>query len=221
MSGTAEPVREPTNDPEWARETTRRLDSLENPTAQRIGPWVLSAADDGSLIGSYVEGGSVVLARPPAGGENDPDSIQDDVLPEVTVTRMAGQNIPAAGAQVIFDGVRIEQGGDWTGGRTTFDAVTVPETGYYTVSGTVHFNTGSALMAAGIVVDDVFMAGGRASDAGNPWPSAAVLGRMLLNAGQSVSLFAYAGSARTIGGSAFFTPAVPTELSLVMSQRSR
>ncbi|WP_280499015.1 hypothetical protein [Nocardia cyriacigeorgica] len=221
MSGTAEPVREATNDAEWARETQRRIESLENPTSQRIGPWVLSASDDGALIASYVDGGSVVLARPPAGGENNPDEIQDDVLPELTVVRFAAQSIPAAGAQVMFDGVRIEQGGDWTGGRTTFDAVTVPVSGDYTVTGTIHFNTGSGLMAAGIVVDGAFMMGGRGSDQGNPWPTAQVVGRCHLNAGQSVSLFAYAGAARTIGGSAFFTPSVPTELSLVMSQRSQ
>lgn len=222
MSGTAEPVRPPTSDAEWARDTTRRVESLENPTSQRIGPWVLSASSEGHLIASYVDGGSVIVARKPTGGENNPDEITDSVIPEVTVVRHAAQTIPAGGAVVTFDGVRIEKGGDWTSGKTLFDAVTVPVAGTYTVTGTVHFNTGTTSLAAGIVVDSAFMQGGREVDSsgGIPWPAAAVTARMQLAAGQSVQLFAFAGTAKTIGASAFFTPNVPCELSLVMSERS-
>ncbi|WP_280186537.1 hypothetical protein [Nocardia gipuzkoensis] len=47
MSGTAEPVRPPKSYAEWARDADNRLKSLENPTSQRIGPWVRRAAPPG------------------------------------------------------------------------------------------------------------------------------------------------------------------------------
>ncbi|MCM6777942.1 hypothetical protein NDR87_31410 [Nocardia sp. CDC159] len=182
---------------------------------------MLSTSNEGHLIASHVDGGSVVLARKPEGGEVDPDEITDDVIPEVTVVRSASQAIGTNGAYVVFDGVRAENGGDWTAGKTVFDAVTVPVSGTYTITGAVHFASGTGVLAAGIVVDGRFLQGGRCPDSGgNVWPTVTVAARMPLTAGQSVQMFAYAGANMNIGSSQFFTPNVPTEMSLVMSERS-
>ncbi|MDE1675130.1 hypothetical protein [Nocardia gipuzkoensis] len=220
MSGTAEPVRDPKDDAEWARDTTRRLESLENPTSARVGPWVLSASDEGHLIASYVEGGSVVLARKPAAAENNPDDIDEAVNPSCSVTRTALYTIPANGGPVRFDGVEVNAGGDWTGGQSLFDAVIVPVSGAYRVTGTVQFSSHpSAVIRCAVRVDGApRIAGGfedhTSSASTNPWMTAMCTRVIQLNAGQSVDLFAYSNNSVQVGAATFWNPAVPTSLDL-------
>ncbi|MGW5147522.1 hypothetical protein [Rhodococcus koreensis] len=75
--------RPPQTNAEWARDTNRRLDGLENPNAMRAGPWVMSAdQESGDLIASHVDGGSVRLAKVPASDQN-PDTVvveEDDPI---------------------------------------------------------------------------------------------------------------------------------------------
>src|SRR4051812_13256704 len=103
MSGTTDPASEPTDNAEWARATDQRINSLENSTSVRAGDWVLSTSADGALIASNVNGGSVILAKKPAGGENDPDAIEDPAVPSVSVALAGTQSIASGspGSAVI------------------------------------------------------------------------------------------------------------------------
>lgn len=56
--------RAPRTDPEWAREMQRRISALESAVSVRIGPWVLSVAEDGHLIATR-DGQKVVLSDLP------------------------------------------------------------------------------------------------------------------------------------------------------------
>ena len=220
MSGTAEPVRPAKNDPEWARETTRRLDSVENPTSQRVGEWVLSTSAEGHLIGSHVEGGSVILARKPSTGENDPDAIQDNVIPALSVTRSVDQSVASTGTKVIFDGTRLELGGNWTGGMSTFDSVAVPVDGTYWCSAAVQFKAGPGYFFAGIWVDDVATLSGKTVDSdGGSWLTTTVADLVQLRAGQKITLYAALGGG-VVGSSATSSTPVPTSMSLFLVQRS-
>lgn len=218
MSGTAEPVRPAKNDAEWARDTTRRLDSVENPTSQRVGEWVLSTSAEGHLIASHVEGGSTILARKPTTGENDPDAIQDNVIPSLAVTRSVSQSVVTAGTKVVFDGTRLELGGNWTGGMATFDSVAVPVDGTYWCSASVHFAAGPGYFFAGIWVDDVSTLSGRTSEGdGGQWLTTTVTGLIQLRAGQKIQLYAAGGG--SIGSSTISSTPVPSQMSLFLVQR--
>lgn len=56
--------RAPRTDAEWAREMQRRIAALESAVSVRIGPWVLSVAEDGNLIATS-EGRKIVLSDLP------------------------------------------------------------------------------------------------------------------------------------------------------------
>ena len=222
MSGTYEPVRAPKTDAEWARDQQRRTEGLENPTSQRVGDWVLSTSAEGHLIASNVNGGSVILARRPESGENDPDAIQDDTTPAVSVTRSAGQTLPSGGAAVIWDGTRFEVGGGFTGGKSSFDAITVPVTGIYRVSATVNFRDGSGYWLLALFLDDQPMLSGRTgeySGNGNTWTSSYITGLLQITAGQKIQLWAAAFSGEVIGSSTITSIPVPSEMSLSLVQR--
>lgn len=220
MTGTAEPIREPKTNAEWARSTQRRIESAENPTSLRAGEWVLSTSADGHLIASHVDGGSVVVARKPTTGENNPDEITDNTFPSVTVTRTAAQSVSGSGGLVMFDGVMHEIG-DWTGGQSTFDAVSVPETGAYDYAATVWFSLGGANLHALLVVDGNSRLGAKIYESqGAAWPSVTIAGNIYLEAGTPVSLFALAqGATRNVGAATAYSTPIPTSLSLSMSSR--
>ncbi|RJO72968.1 hypothetical protein D5S18_22080 [Nocardia panacis] len=209
-------------DAEWARETSRRIESVENPTSQRIGPWVLSASADGHLIASHVEGGSTILARKPSGGENDPDAISDLTPPAVTVTCTALQTISGANGTIMWDGAADQVGGNWTGGKKTFDAVMVPVSGVYDIAATVWFSAGNAFLTAAVMVNGETRVAGRIADgSGTPWPSVTVAGQLPLQAGDAVSLFAEAaGTSRNVGAAPIFAQPIPTSMSLSLVSRS-
>lgn len=219
MTGTAEPIREPKTNAEWARSTQRRIESAENPTSLRAGEWVFSTSTDGHLLASHVDGGSVIVARKPHGGENDPDAITDNALPAVTATRSALQSVPAAGSAIMFDGVSSEVG-DWTSGLTLFDSMRVPETGVYDISATAFVSAGGGLIHVVVLVDTVTSLGGRLYEgAGANWPSVTVAGQLSLTAGQTVQLFVAPPGTRNVGAIPVFTTAIPTSLSLSLTSR--
>ncbi|WP_228044544.1 hypothetical protein [Rhodococcus pyridinivorans] len=71
-------MKPPKDDAEWARNTQRRIEQVENPASTRIGAWVLSTdPDTGNLIASNVNGGAVVLANQPE-GEVEADAISSE-----------------------------------------------------------------------------------------------------------------------------------------------
>ncbi|WP_064442260.1 hypothetical protein [Hoyosella altamirensis] len=82
--------RKPNTDAEWSRDVQRRLDDAENPESARLGDWTMSTQDGtGSLIACHSDGGCVLIARKPSGGDGpdevlDPDSVAegDDETPE-------------------------------------------------------------------------------------------------------------------------------------------
>ncbi|WP_067671892.1 hypothetical protein [Nocardia miyunensis] len=222
MSGTAEPVRRAKTDAEWARDTDRRINSVENPTSQRVGQWVISTSPDGNLIASHVEGGSVILARKPEGGENDPDTITDTTAPACTVTRTANQSITSSGAAIMFDGTAIEVGGNWTGGKRNLDSVIVPVSGVYNLTATAFFDSGRATLSCAVMVNGNPQIGGRINDgSGDAWMEANCAGQVRLNAGDNVSLVAVAtGVTRNVGAATVFTTPVPTSMSLSLIVRT-
>lgn len=220
MSGTAESVREPKDDAEWARDIDRRTGGLENATSVRVGQWVLATSDDGHLIASHVEGGAQILARKPPPGETDPDAISD-AAPSVTLVRTEAQAIPANGATVMWDGVLSEVGGDWTSGQRTLESVEVPVSGVYLLMSTLHWGVGAIAATTGIKVDDETRLAGRYVESSNiPWPSSIAAGTLPLQAGQSVSVIALPGAARAIGGSTLGTPVIPSMLSVFLIART-
>lgn len=218
-----DPTRSPKSNAEWARNIQQQVDAQSSATSLRVGPWVLSAAADGSLIGSYVDGGSVVLARPPVGGENDPDSIADPGQPVLFTATKSGtpQSITSTGAHVIFDGIPMMSGGDWTNGKTIFDTVTVPVTGIYDVASTVFFASGGATLASAVEVNLQPRLGSRPYDgSGNAWLSSSCRGLLRLTEGDSIYLWACPdGTTRNVGAAATYIVPVPTSLSLTLVAR--
>jgi hypothetical protein len=222
MSGTTDPVREPVDNAEWARAADQRISALENPASQRIGPWVLSASADGNLIASYVDGGSVVLAKKPVGGESDPDQIEDFVVPSISAVLLGTCPLSAPGGVVTFDGVGAQAGGNWTGDQATFNAILVPAPGIYTMHATVHFddnpgyNTGCAIRVNGTSICASLILGYSSIAWGT-----VTCGRVYrLNAGDTVDLWAYMSNSNfEVGRNQLWGPSAATSLDLAMVTR--
>lgn len=224
MSGTTDPVREPSDNAEWARDTDARISALENPTSQRIGQWVLSTSSEGNLIASHVEGGSVILAKKPTEGENDPDKIEDTVNPSVCATRTNPWTATPLGVSVRFDGTAVSEGGDWTAGKSDYDSVIIPISGTYFVEGTIHFQPGSSatLVACLLRINQaVPFAVGKVYGNSNTWMTAQAHAVHNFNAGDSIDLVAWSsGSGNiTVGGNQTWTPIAPTTLSAFLVTR--
>lgn len=219
MSGSTDPVSAPTDNAEWARQTDQRVGALENSASVRVGSWVLSTSADGNLIGSYADGGSVVLAKKPAGGETDPDAIEDPVVPSVSVALAATQSVSSSGTPVIFDSVLAEVGGDWTGGLRTFNSVVVPVGGTYMITAMATFSTSNLRYAVAVSVDGIARLGGKSvGSTGNVDIGAWAMGLLPLNAGQAVGILAYASSTSNlepIGTPAWNTPSAVLSLGLI------
>lgn len=221
MSGTTDPASEPTDNAEWARATDQRINALENSTSLRCGDWVLSTSADGALIASNVNGGSVILAKKPAGGENDPDAIEDPAVPSVSVALAGTQSIASGspGSAVIFDSVIAEMGGNWTGGLRSFSSVMVPVGGTYMITAHGTFSAANIRQAIAISVDGVARFGGKSvGSTGNIDISAWAMGLLTLNAGQAVGVLAYCSSSSNlepIGTPAWSTPSAVLSLALV------
>jgi hypothetical protein len=166
MSGTAK-VKPPKNAAEHTRNTQRRIESLENPTSQRVGDWVLSTGENGELLASHVNGGSVQLAAVPIGGEENPDDVSAR-SPVVKVQKAAMQALPAnVYTPIIWDVVDIEYP-SWGTATTSADRVLVPEDGVYLIILHVVFPGASlAVMGAAIRINGALQARIGISDQGS------------------------------------------------------
>lgn len=219
MSGTTDPANEPADNAEWARATDQRINSLENSTSLRAGDWVLTTSADGALIASNINGGSVILAKKPAEGENDPDAIEDPVVPSVSVSLAGTQAITSSGTAVLFDSVIAEVGGNWTGGLRTFSSVMVPVAGTYMITASGTFSGANLRYAVAISVDGIARFGGKSvGSTGNIDIGAWAVGLLPLNAGQAVGVLAYASSSTNlepIGTPAWNTPSAVLSLAMI------
>lgn len=146
MTGTAE-VKPPQTNAQWARNTDRRIQSVEHPTSSRVGPWVLSNDDNtGNLIASNINGGSVIIAEPPPGGV-DPDAISTTGQPFLRVARVNPQSIPVTTlTNITWDSVQISVGG-WQFIASGTDLV-VPRAGLYEVKLNIYSTVGISAQTA-------------------------------------------------------------------------
>lgn len=131
MSGTAK-VKPPKNDEEWARNTQRRIEQVENPSSTRIGAWVLSTdPESGNLIASNVNGGAVVLANQPE-GDAEADAVSSG-WSHVKVSRQTPQSLsPGTHMAIQWDTVD-SQSSDWSVGPGSSTLV-FPESGVWLIS---------------------------------------------------------------------------------------
>lgn len=154
MSGTAK-VKPPKNNAEWARNTQKQITSLEHPTSQRIGDWVLSThPDTGALIASNVNGGSIVLAVQPAPSDNA-DIVAGQGQPYIKVERQQNQQ-EARGtmATVLWDTLAY-QTEHWGFAPTASDIV-IPEDGvYYCQYHLAFLNSSSTTNSAVLFIDSI------------------------------------------------------------------
>lgn len=151
MSGTAR-VKPPRNDAEWARNTQKRLDQVENPASTRVGQWVLSTeADTGNLLASFVNGGSVVLAKAPEPGGNPDDVTGTEPFPSLKLKRTANQEIDNnTTVNVSWDTLDRNVGG-WNATALPVETITVPEAGLYLVIFKLVFTASNAKFNKGVI----------------------------------------------------------------------
>jgi hypothetical protein len=213
MSGTPF-VKRPKNNAEWARNTEKRQNAVEHPTSQRIGPWTLSAhPESGALIASHVNGGSLVLATPPEPSDEAGADEVSATKSAVTLTRTTNQAIAATATAVQWEDVRADIGG-WTTGVLTggLTEVTVPISGLYFMSSTVHFQAGGGLLAVAIRINGATqLVTNMVENVGGSWPSVVVSGQLPLLEGDTLSVVTVrTAGASNIGGNIIATPVVPT-----------
>ena len=146
MTGTAE-VKPPQTNAQWARNTDRRIQSVEHPTSSRVGPWVFSTDDNtGNLIASNINGGSVIIAEPPPGGV-DPDAISTTGQPFLRVARVNPLSIPTVTlTNITWDSVQTSIGG-WQYTAPGTDLV-VPRVGLYEVKLNIYSTAGISAQTA-------------------------------------------------------------------------
>lgn len=155
MTGTAK-IKPPRNNPEWARNTEKRLNAAENPTAIRVGEWTLSTQDGtGNLIASHVEGGSVILAAKPAASE-EPDEVTDtDEQPHIKVERQATQSESRGTAHLVEWDTVAYATGDWGFTPVATDIV-IPQDGVYIIIyNLVFLNSSDVVNKAILLIDGV------------------------------------------------------------------
>lgn len=217
MSGTAK-VKTPKNDQEWARNTQKRLESVENPTSIRVGEWVIStSADSGNLIASHNEGGSVVLATKPAASQN-PDDVVDNSVPYIKLERQSNQAAPRGSVQLVnWDTVQA-QTRDWGFSAPGTD-LDIPVNGVYEIKYHLAFlNSSSTLSKAVFFINGtVVMAQEEEPDSNSWWISFYMTDTFTLNAGDTISAGAYvAGSGTMDFGSSGADPTVHTSMSVFL-----
>lgn len=130
----------PKNDAEWARDVDRRLSTRENPSAQRVGDWVLSTdSDSGSLIGSHVDGGSRVIARRPEPSD-DVDAVQEQATSRIRIDRRTNQTCNRGDDTLIQYEAIAAQSPDWSF-TPPATVLTIPSDGFYSLASSVQFGT--------------------------------------------------------------------------------
>lgn len=212
MSGTPL-LKPPRNNAEWARNTEKRQKAVEHPTSQRIGRWVLSEqADTGNLIASHVNGGSTVLVTPPdPSDEAGADEISTDVS-VLSLTKTVNQAVAVGSTVITWDDVRADYGG-WTSGVISggLADITVPISGVYHLTTTLHFQVGGGLSAVAIRINGVSqLLSNLVEPNGGSWPSVSVVGTVPLLSGDILQVAAGRNvSATNVGGSGASTPPSP------------
>lgn len=201
MSGTPR-VKPPRNNAEWARNTEKRQSAVEHPTSQRVGRWVLSEhPETGALIASHVNGGSTVLALPPAPSD---DAGADDVVQNeavLSLTKLALQAINNGPTVVTWDGVLTDVG-NWTSGVVTggVTTVAVPISGDYLLTTTLLFPSAGNTAQVGIQVNGITSIVGIKADSSGSSMSVEAVGVMPLLAGDTLAVVAASSPARNTGG---------------------
>lgn len=214
MSGTAK-TKPPKNDQEWARNTQKRLEAVENPTSTRVGEWVLSTSPDtGNLIASHVDGGSVVLAVKPAASQN-PDEVIDSTVPYIKLERQQNQaEARGAAALVKWDTV-ASQTRDWGFSAPGTD-IDIPVNGIYEMKYHLAFLNASDVISKGVLMVNAVVVGAQEFDPDTAWyQSMYISDTFTLNSGDIISCAAYVGGSGTFDfGSSGADPAVHTSLSI-------
>ncbi len=135
MTGTPK-YRPPKTNAEWARTVERRLVAGENPNVVRIGAWTLSVDGNGNLIGSNVNGGSVVIAEPP----EVTNSVDVVVTGELYMMK-AARAVSQAQGLITWDTVVYEQGEWGIDVGVPFADIVIPRTAKYQITADIHCAT--------------------------------------------------------------------------------
>lgn len=213
MSGTAK-VKPPKNDEEWARNTQRRIEQVENPSSTRIGAWVLSTdPESGNLIASNVNGGAVVLANQPE-GDAEADAVSSG-WSHVKVSRQAVQTATAGNhTSVVWDTVD-SQSDDWSVGAGSSTLV-IPESGLWMVVYNLILNTASNVAVTSRVYIDGAVRMSNRTSGGGVEPTLYSTDLFTLNAGTELYATSWlngASGSYTFGPSGT-TPSTVTSMSL-------
>lgn len=215
MSGTPK-IKPPRNNQEWARNTEKRLNEAENPTATRIGEWTLSTQDGtGNLIASHVDGGSVILAVKPAASE-EPDEVTDtDDQPHLKVERQANQSESRGSTHLVMWDTVAYSTGDW-GFTPTASDIVIPQDGVYLITYNLIFlNSSDVVNKAVLFIDGVVREAQENNWEVNVYNNFYLSNTYALSAGQLISAGAYVSGSGTFDfGASGADPTVFTSLSL-------
>lgn len=212
MSGTAK-TKPPKNDQEWARNTQKRLEAVENPTSTRVGEWVLSTdPESGNLIASHVDGGSVVLAVKPAASQN-PDDIVDSTVPYIKVERQANQSEARGTTALVKWDTVVSQTSDW-GFFPPGTDIDIPVNGVYEIKYHLAFlNSSSVTNKAVLLVNAVVVGAQEFIMGAAAYNSMYITDTFQLNAGDIISCGAFVSGSGTMDfGSSGADPTVHTSL---------
>jgi hypothetical protein len=219
MSGMVK-VKPPKTDQEWARNTEKRLGAAENPTSMRIGEWVLSTdADSGNLIGSHVDGGSVVIAVKPAASAN-PDEISSAGGPYIKVERQGDQAASAGSAVLVIWDTVVNQTSDWGFSAPGTD-INIAANGIYEIIYHLAFRDSASSIQKAILMINGEVVGAQEYGTNDGYSAMYIVDTFSLNAGDIISCAAYFGASGTFHfGSSGADPSVHTSLSIrLISQR--
>lgn len=214
MSGTAN-VKPPKNDQEWARNTQKRIEQVENPTATRVGEWVLSThADTGNLIASHVDGGSVVLAIKPAASQS-PDEVADNTVPYIKLERQQNQQENRGSVALVQWDTVASQTRDWGFSAPGTD-IDIPVNGVYEIKYHLAFLNASSVVNKAVLMVNAVVVGTQEYDPSDAWWCSFYLcDTFTLNSGDIISCGAYVSGSGTFDfGSSGVDPSVHTSLSI-------
>lgn len=212
MSGTAK-TKPAKNDAEWARNTQKRLEAVENPTSVRVGDWVLSTdASTGNLIGSNVNGGSVILATKPAASDN-PDDIASATEPYIKVERQTNQNEARGTTALVKWDTVVSQTSDWGFSPIGTD-IDIPVNGIYEIKYHLAFlNASNVTNKAVLLVNAVVFGAQEFIMGSSAYNSMYISDTFQLNAGDVISCGAFVSGSGTMDfGSSGADPSVHTSL---------
>lgn len=219
MTGTAK-VKPPKDNAEWARNVQSRLDQVEHPASSRVGSWVLSTdPDTGNLIASFVNGGSIILAKAPEAGTNPDDTVTTQPLPRIQLKRIADQGIPVGGQTAVSWDTQIRNVGGWGVTTLPVDTITVPEDGLYLLDFKLVRNESNDNFSKGFV-----QINGNVIESQEIWPSNAYYQTYYLSdqldllAGDKIVGGAYSNGGGLFGVSDLY-PTMATSISLYCLER--